>query len=86
MTHQEEVDRNYEEFLKQLPTLLAAHREKFALMKDTKILGFYSTAEDARVTAASFIKDGIYSIQQVTDTVINLGFYTNAVPIDNVHP
>lgn len=79
---QAEVDRNFKVFQKLLPTLDPANREKFALMKDGKILGFYSSAEDARVAASSFIKDGVYSIQQVTDGVINLGFYTDAVPVN----
>lgn len=76
---QDEVDRNFEEFEKLLPSIIGVHREKYALMKDGKILGYYSSAEDARVTATTFIKDGIYSIQQVTDNSINLGFFNHAV-------
>ena len=75
---QEEVDRNFEEFEKLLPTIIVANRDKYALMKDRKILGYYSSAEDARVAAASFIKDGLYSIQHVTDISINLGFFNYA--------
>ena len=82
---QEEVDRNFEEFEKILPTIIGAHRDKFALMKDGKILAFYSSAEDARVTASSFIPDGLYSIQHVVDTTINLGFFNNAVLDVSVH-
>jgi hypothetical protein len=84
--YQAEVDRNYEEFRKMLPTLLATQRDKFALMKDGKILGFYSTAGDAAQAAQTFIPDGVFSIQEVTDTAINLGFFTYAVPVDTVQP
>jgi hypothetical protein len=84
--YQQEVDRNYAEFQKMLPTLLATQRDKYALMKDGKILGYYSTAEDAAVTAQTFIPDGIFSIQEVTDTSINLGFFTYAVPVDTIQP
>jgi hypothetical protein len=84
--HQEEVDRNYEEFLKLLPSLLTTHRDKFALMKGGKILGFYSTANDAAVAGETFIPDGLFSIQQVTDSAINLGFFTRAIPVDTVQP
>ncbi len=79
---QAEVDRNYEVFIKELPSLLIANREKFALMKEGKILGYYSTSADAAQTARSFIPDGIYSIQHVTDTKIDLGFYNHAVPVN----
>lgn len=65
-TVQEEVDLNYEAFQKELPRLLHEHRGKFALLKNGRIMNFFSSAENARNTAASFIPDGLYSIQQVT--------------------
>ena len=83
---QAEVDRNYEEFQKMLPGLLPVFRDKFALMKDGKILGYFSTAQDAAQAAQTFIKDGVFSIQEVTDSSINLGFFTHAVPVDTVQP
>lgn len=78
---QEEVDRNYEEFLRMLPGLLVQHRGQHALMKDGKILGFYSTPQDASSAAETFIKDGLYSIQHVTDTPADLGYFSHAVPL-----
>jgi hypothetical protein len=78
----EEVDRNYEAFQKLLPTIDLTNREKFALMKDQRILGFYSTAEDARTAGATFIEDRRYSIQQATEGVVDLGFFNYAVPVD----
>lgn len=83
---QAEVDRNYAEFVKQLPALLPLYRDKFALMKGGKILGYYTTAQDAAEAAQTFIKDGLFSIQEVTDVSINLGFFTHAVPVDHVQP
>lgn len=79
---QEEVDRNYEVFSKLLPTLLPTQRGRFALMKDGAILSYFSTMEDARAAAVQFIPDNVYSIQQVTDTALNLGFYTSAIVIN----
>ena len=78
---QEEVDRNYDEFIKVLPSILASHRDKHALMKAGKVLGYYSSAEDARVAGDSFIGDKIFSIQRVTDATVDLGFFTYAVPV-----
>jgi hypothetical protein len=81
---QKEVDRNYEAFVKLLPGLLSSHRGQYALMKDAGILGFYSTAQDANSAAETFIQDGLYSIQHVTDTPIDLGFFSHAVPVVRV--
>ena len=78
----EEVDLNYAAFLKLLPTIDPAQRDRYALMKDEKILGFYSTAEDARTAAEMFVKDGLYSIQQVTMGVIDLGFFNYAIAVN----
>jgi hypothetical protein len=76
---QEEVDRNFEEFEKLLPAIIGANRDRYALMKGGKILGYYSSAEDARIAATSFISDGLYSVQHVTDASINLGFFNYAI-------
>ena len=76
---QEEVDRNFEAFEALLPSILGAYRDKFALMKDGRILGYYSSAEDAGTAASTFIPDGIYSIQKVTNESIDLGFFNYAV-------
>jgi hypothetical protein len=78
---QEEVDRNYEAFAKMLPSILPLHRDKYALMKAGEIIDYFSTAEDARTAGDRFIKDKIFSIQQVSDAALNLGFYTNAIVI-----
>ena len=82
--YQQEVDRNYNEFKKMLPNILATYHDKYALMKDGNILGYYSTAQDAAVAAQTFIPDGVFSIQEVTDSPINLGFFTNAVAFDTI--
>ncbi|MBI4082744.1 MAG: hypothetical protein HY423_09050 [Candidatus Lambdaproteobacteria bacterium] len=76
---QEQVDRNFEAFKKLLPKILNEHRNKFALMKDGEIVGYYSTAEDARQTGERFFANQPYSIQQVTDVLIDLGFFSHAV-------
>ena len=83
-TIQEEVDRNHEEFRKLLPGIIRDHRGQYALMKDGKIVNFFSSAADARMAAESFIPDRICSIQQVTDLSIDLGYYNYAVPVNNI--
>jgi hypothetical protein len=81
---QEEVDRNYDAFMKMLPELLTQHRGQHALMKDGKVLGFYSTPQDASSAAETFIPDGLYSIQHVTDAPVDLGYFSHALPLVSV--
>jgi hypothetical protein len=37
-----------------LPSILAAHLKNYALIEDGEVIGYYSTLEDAQVTANSF--------------------------------
>jgi hypothetical protein len=83
-TIQEEVDKNYEEFLKLLPSIIRDHRGEYALMKDGKIITFFLTSVDARAAADSFITDGLFSIQQVTDLPIDLGYFNYAIHVDKL--
>jgi hypothetical protein len=80
-TRQQEVDRNLEFFKKELPELLETYRGKYALIRHREIIGFYDTVTDAQTTGARFFEDGLFSVQQVSDTPINLGFYSHAVPL-----
>lgn len=74
---QQEIDQNYDEFIKLLPTILTDHRGKFALMHNKGVIGFYSSWSDARTTGERFHK-GQYSIQEVTDKPEDLGFFSHA--------
>lgn len=78
-TNREQVDRNYEAFRAMLPSVMAEHANKYALLQDGKVIGFYSTLEDAYMTASRFLKDQPYSVQKVTDTPVDLGFFSHAV-------
>ena len=73
--YQREVDRNYHEFQRLLPTLLPNYRNKYALMKEGKILGYFTTARDAAEAAKIAISDGIFSIQEITDATGLLRFF-----------
>lgn len=79
MTKQETVDRNFDAFKKRLPELLEKQRGKYALLRHEEIVGFYETVSDAHTAGQQIYSDGLFSIQQVTDTPIDLGFYSHAV-------
>jgi hypothetical protein len=54
-------------------------------MKDRKILGFYSSARDAR-SAKTFVADKLFSIKKVTDVAVDLGYFSHAVHSSYVQP
>jgi hypothetical protein len=72
-----EVDRNYDAFVRNLALYLASHRGEFALMKDTRVIGFFSKPGDAYREGSKQFDDGIFSIQEVTDEPIDLGFFSH---------
>lgn len=78
-TKQDEVDRNFAFFQKELGSILPQHRGKYALLRHERITGFYDTAQDAQTAGAQLYPDGMFSLQQVTDEVGDLGFYSHAV-------
>jgi hypothetical protein len=78
-SRQEEIDRNFEEFQRQLPVLLEKYRGKYALMRNQEIKGYYDTAVDANLTGEQMFPDKLFSVQQVIDTAVDLGFFSHAM-------
>lgn len=75
---QAEIDANYQVFLKMLPDLIEEHPGKFALMRHKKILDFFDTARDAMIYATRTYEDGIFSIQEITRDIVDLGWFSHA--------
>ena len=73
----QEVDRNYNAFMRQLGALLPEHRDQLALMRDGETVGFFDTPKQALLAAAERFPDEIFSIQEVTDEPIDLGFFSH---------
>lgn len=76
------VDENFEAFLKFLPELKQKHPGKFALMRECKIVEIFDTAADAMKYAEVQYEDGLYSIQQITDQTIDLGYFSHALHVE----
>jgi hypothetical protein len=72
-----EVDRNYDAFVRLLGSIIGEHRDQLALMRDAKIVGYYDTPRKALEAAYEFFPDEIFSIQEVTDEPIDLGFWSH---------
>jgi hypothetical protein len=75
-----EVDHNYDVFTRVLASLLPEHRDQLALMRDGQIVGFYKSPREALEAATKKFSDGIFSIQEVTDEPIDLGFWSHVAP------
>jgi len=73
----QEVDRNYDIFMRQLASLLPDHRDQLALMRDGQIVGFYDKPGEAYQAGMALFPDEIFSIQEVTDEPIDLGFWSH---------
>jgi len=72
-----EVDRNYDAFMRVLGSILGDHRDQLALMRDGEIVGYFDKPREALRAAAELFPDGIFSIQEVTDEPIDLGFWSH---------
>lgn len=72
-----EIDRNLSAFLPRIPDLIPEHEGEFALLRDQKVVSLHKRLRDA-LEASSRFSDGIFSIQQVTDKPIELGFFSHA--------
>ncbi len=76
----DQVRRNYDAFVAKLPVLLKSHAGKVALMRDGEIVEFFDTARDAYFAGLRlFEEEGRFSIQEVVEAPVDLGFYSHAV-------
>ncbi len=72
---QKEVDDNFAFFQKKLPELMKTRSGKYVLLRHCEIVGFFSTFDDA-CQAGDMNDDKIYSVQHITDKIIDLGFFS----------
>ena len=73
----QEVDRNYDAFMRVLGSIIREHRDQLALMRDGHIVGYFDKPGEAYRAALRQYPDGIFSIQEVTDEPIDLGFWSH---------
>jgi len=75
-----QVERNYRSFTEKLPSLLVDHRGECALMRDGEVVDFFDTIRDAYVAGQKLYGVGGFSIQEVTDLPVDLGYFSYALP------
>ena len=72
-----EVDRNYDAFVRVLGSILEEHKDQLALMRGGEIVGYFSSPRDALQAAHERFPDGVFSVQEVTDEPLDLGFWSH---------
>ncbi|HAF21830.1 MAG TPA: hypothetical protein DCK93_02785 [Blastocatellia bacterium] len=79
MASETELKKNYEAFQRKLLELLPLHAGKFVLMHDGEIVEMFDTARDAYVSGNKLYPDQEFSIQEVANAPVNLGFLSHAL-------
>ena len=77
--NRKEVDRNFEVMSQNLKKYMPLHANKYALMRHGEVIEFYNDWQDAYRTGNKFYEDGLFSIQKVTATPVDLGYFSHAV-------
>jgi hypothetical protein len=80
---QKAIDENYKAFSQILPELMKIYAGKFVVMRDKKAIEFFDTARDAMIYGAKTYEDGLFSVQEITQKPVDLGWFSHA---DLHHP
>lgn len=74
-----EVSENYTFFQTQLEELKKDHFNQFALLHQKKIIEFFNDEDDAIKIGKRDYGEGGFSVQQVNDQIIDLGYQSYVV-------
>ena len=69
-----EIDSNYDYLQRELARILPIHAGKYALIKSCRFEGFFDKPGDAYRAGRAQFDDGLFSIQEVTNEPLQLGF------------
>lgn len=75
----EEVNKNYEFFKMQISQLKYDHLNEFALLHHKKISNFFIDEDDAIKIGIEKYGEGNFSVQQVNDNSIELGYQSYVI-------
>ena len=76
-SQQQEVDRNYEAFMKVLPNLIKNDAGRTALMRHGEVIMCFDTERDAIEAGRRFFEDRRFSIQKVRSRPVDLGYFSH---------
>ena len=72
-----EIDANYDYFRRNLTEFMGKEAGHYALLHAAELVGFFRTVGEAARAGAARFPDGLYSIQEVIDEPIDLGFFSH---------
>lgn len=72
------VDENYKAFSEKLPELMKNYAGKFVVMRNKEVMGFFDTSRDAMIHGTRTYPDGLFSVQEVTQKIVDLGWFSHA--------
>ena len=75
----QEVTDNYQFFKTQLVSLMKNHAGKYALLHKQKIIEFFDSENDAIKVGIKDYSEGCFSVQQVDNKMIDLGYQSNVL-------
>jgi CRISPR/Cas system CMR-associated protein Cmr5 small subunit len=71
------IKENYDVFCNNLDSLIETHGfGKFVLILDRKIIDVFDTQKDAFKAGRMIANEGVFSVQEITKSLINLGIYS----------
>lgn len=73
-----EIEKNYQFFVGHVGSILPNQRGKYALLHHQQVVQVYDALLDAVLAGHSQFQDGMFSVQEVTDTPLDLGFFSHA--------
>ena len=73
----EQVDRNYEVFVKALPELAATKAGRTVLMKDGEFIAFFDTDRDAIEAGRRLLSGQPFSVHEITERPVDLGYFSH---------
>lgn len=77
----QEIEKNFKAIQKEMDRYIPLRANRYALMRHGDVVEFYVSYEDAYKTGRRFYEDGLFSIQKVTKTPEDLGYFSRAVHI-----
>jgi hypothetical protein len=75
----DQIDQNYDSFQRALGAIVQDHRNEYALMRDREIIAYFASPGDAYRTGLDRFSDTLFSIQEVTEEPIDLGFLSHVL-------
>ncbi|MCY4262553.1 MAG: hypothetical protein OXC97_04465 [Candidatus Dadabacteria bacterium] len=70
-----EIRENFEAFETFLPSIKQKYIGEFAVLREKQIVDYFDSMEDAVKYADTKYENGVYSIQQVDNRIVDLGYF-----------